>query len=230
MPDSRHLMFRPHRGGVLPAFVLLIGSLATGCGGPATLTLRPGPRAFTARDYEEVYEAWTRDADEFAFGRLKDVLDVTATFQSWEMRWAYVVRYSEDYAVTTDERAEMLRATLADAREFHRFFISLFGTDWRSSDLTNEESAWRVVLVDPRGAQTVPVEVEAVERPAGRALVPYFPSISPFRREYRVVFPAVRPDGSETIPRDAEYTLLRFTGSQGRVDLRWDFSTEPPAS
>lgn len=201
------------------AWVLL---LAAGCAS-TTVSLRPQPRSFTWRDYEEVYRAWTREADEFEFGRLSDVLNATATFQSWELRWAYVVRYAHDYSLTTEARTEMLRASLADAQQHHRFFVTLSGSNYRESDLTGKDSAWRVLLVDEQGARTVPIEVEKVDPTAADRV--YYPSISPFRHAFRIVFPAYRPDGSPTIRPDARFVILRFTGARGTVDLRWDFGT-----
>lgn len=195
---------------------------APGCSEPL-LTLRPESRSFTARDYEQVYQAWTREADAFAFGRLSDILNVTATFQAWEFRWAYVVRYSTDHSLLTEARTEMLRASLADAQENHRFFVTLSGQNYRDSDLTGEDTAWRVLLVDEEGAQSVPVEIERVDRPDPNTRA-YFPSVSPFRHAFRVVFPAFHPDGRPLIAPDAGHFILRFTGPVGTVDLRWDFA------
>jgi hypothetical protein len=183
--------------------------------------MHPAARSYTARDYDGVYRSWTREADEFAFGRLTDVLNVTATFQSWEFRWAYVVRYAEDHGLRTEERAEMLRATLADARERHRFFVTLSGPLWRESDLTSDDSVWRVVLVDERGEQTVPIEIERVDRP-GTNVSAYYPSVSPFRQTFRIVFPAKRADNTATIPDAAKKAILRFMGPLGTVELTWE--------
>jgi len=210
-------MNRGH-GCLFAALALLVASC-----GSQSITLRPEPRSFTATDYERIYKAWTKDADEFAFGRLSDVLNATATFQSWELRWAYVVRYASDHGLATDARAEMLRASLADAEAHHRFFVTLSGQNYRESDITGDHSAWRIVLVDEDGAQTVPIEVEKVDRPDA-ATRTYFPSVSPFRHAFRIVFPARRPDGSPTISPDASHVLLRFTGPLGAVDLRWEFN------
>lgn len=207
---------------------LAIALGATGCGS-LQLTLRPEPRSFTARDYEDVYDDWTRDADTFDFGQFSDVLDVTATFQSWEQRWAYVVRYSEDYGLDTDARAEMLRATLEDAEQNHRFFVTFISTDWRSSDLTSERTSWRVLLVDEDGRETVPVEIEKIDRP-DPATQAYFPSVSPLRYAFRIVFPAVTADGRRTIAADARFVVLRFTGAEGQVDLRWEFTPSADGS
>lgn len=192
-----------------------------GCAAQA-LTLRPEPRSFTQSDYEMVYRRWTKDADDFAFSRLHTVLHATATFESWEFRWAYVVRYAHDHALDTESRTEMLRASLDDARSTHRFFVTMAGEDFRESDITSRRSAWRVLLVDEDGRQSVPVDIERIRRP-GASERTYFPSISVFRQTFRVAFPGTHDDGQPTIRPDARFILLRFTGPLGTIDLRWDF-------
>lgn len=204
------------------ALLVMLVLVGVGCGA-AQVTLRPAPRSFTAKDYERVYETWTRSDNDFAFGILSDVLHVTATFQSWEFRWAYVVRFAEDHGLDTDVRRDMLEASLADAKEYHRFFVTLSGEHFRESDLTDEQTAWRVLLVDEAGRLTVPIEVQPVSDPTPAEMT-YFPSVSPFRHAFRIVFPVTRPDGTQTIPAGADNVRLRFTGARGRVDLAWQFA------
>ncbi len=205
---------------LLPVFVA-VGLSVIGCGGAGPLPMQPAPRAFTPLDYDSVYERWTRDADDFSFGRLENVLTASATFESWEFRWAYVVRYANDFSLDTDVRTQMMRATLEDAEENHRFFVSIIGRKWREADLASTTSAWRVVLVDPTGNPTVPVSIERIENPSA-AVQTYFRRATIFRRSFRLVFPIRRSDGSATIPPDSTYVILRFTGALGTVDLRWD--------
>lgn len=201
--------------------LLLAGVASMGCGAH-TIRLETGPRAFTADDYEAVYEGWTREADDFAWSRMDDILHVTATFEAWEFRWAYVVRYARDHSLEDTTRDTMLRATLADSREHHRFFVTLSGREYREQDLASERSAWRVVLVDEEGRQVTPSEIQRVRRPSAADHV-YFPSISPHRHIFRVVFPATHEDGTPTIPAGASVVRLRFAGARGQVDLDWHF-------
>lgn len=203
-------------------FFSVVVAFASACTSSAHVTMHTGTREFTASDYEDVYEAWTRDADGFDFGAFQDVLNVTATFESWEFRWAYVTRYASDYSLPVEARTDMLRSSLADAETHHRFFVTLSGRNFRESDLTHERSAWRVVLLDEHGAQSVPVELERIPRPGARERA-YFPTISPFRQTFRITFPAVHEDGTPVVAPDAHYMVLRFTGPEGTVDLRWDF-------
>jgi hypothetical protein len=204
---------------VLLAAVLSVGTVA--CGTPSVV-LAPSRETFTARDYERIYARWTRDADEFSFGRLDDVLNASATFESVEFRRAYVVRYAADFSLTTEARDEMIRAQEAEAAAAHEFFVTLAGKRFRESDLTNERSAWRVLLVSADGAQFVPIEIARVRRPTP-AEAKYFASVSPFRQSFRITFPAQRPDGSPVFSSRSPYALLRFTGPQGTVDLKWRF-------
>lgn len=208
---------------------LALGAGAVGaaaCGGGAPLSMRTEPRAFTPEDYDRIYTRWTREANGFELSKLQDTLHVSATFQSWEHRWAYVVRYASDYSLDTNARTELLRASLADAEQTHRFFVTLAGQEWRESDLTSERTAWRVVLVDDRGATIAPSELVRVPRPGPNERGYY--RITPFRQVFRVAFPAHHPDGSLTIAPDARRITLRLTGSQGTVDLVWEL--EPTES
>lgn len=205
------------RRGVTFALALcVLGCSAT------VVSMNRGPRAYTASDYPDVYEAWTRTEDDFAWGQFRDVLHVTATFESWEFRWAYVVRFAEDHSILPEARDEMLRATLDDSQEHHRFFVTLAGDQFRESNLSGRLSAWRVLLVAPDGSQTESLDMERIRRPTAAERV-YFPSVSSFRESFRIVFPAQREDGSASIPADASHMILRFTGARGRVDMRWDF-------
>jgi len=202
---------------------LLLAIALTAACAATPLSLSPAPRNFAPDDYEDVYEAWTREADSFAWRRLADVLHVGATFQSWEFRTAYVARYAHDYAIEDRARDEMLRTTLADAREHHRFLVTLAGEHYREGDLTGDRTAWRVLLVDASGTTTPAAEIDRVRRPTVPERV-YFPIVSPYRETFRISFPTRREDGSASIAPDSEGFTLMFTGARGRVELSWELS------
>lgn len=192
------------------------------CAAPV-VSLEPGAREYTATNYEDVYERWTRAARPFDFGRLSTVLNLTATFESREFRWAYVVRYARDFGLTVDARNALLAESLADAGRYHRFLVTLGGSHPRDLNLSDEGGAWRVLLMDDRGRQTRAIEVEHVRRPTPGERR-YFPSISSQRQAFRLVFPVQHEDGYPSLPREALFARLRFTGSEGQVDLTWEFA------
>lgn len=200
--------------------------LVTACAEPV-VSLRPEARTYTPQDYGRVYERWTRSANEFNFGELRTVLHVTATFESRDFRWAYVVRYSDDFSLPPDARTSLLAASLQDSEKHHRFFVTLGDGRPRDVDLDDANGAWRVILMDDRGRQTRPVEVDRLHR-ANAAERNYFPTISSFRRAFRLVFPVTHDDGSPTLPSESLFCVLRFTGPAGQVDLKWDFDEGRP--
>lgn len=208
-------------------WALAVSLALVGCAGRA-LPMQPTSRAFTPSDYERIYRDWTRDTSNFSFSRLQDVLHVTATFESWEFRWAYVVRYASDFGLSIEERTALLRASLGDALERHRFFVTLVGNRYRESDLTDERSAWRVLLIDQEGRAVRPVEIVRVRRVSAAERV-YFPSVSLQRHTFRIAFPTQHRDGTPVIAPDATEVVLRFTGAEGTVDLRWELEPSVPA-
>lgn len=202
----------------------LLAVVVSGCG-VETVSLARGPRPYTESDYEHVYDRWTRSEDEFSWATMADVLRVSATFEAWEFRWAYVVRYCHDFSIDVTERDAMLRATLADSEQTHRFFVSLQGERFRESDLTGRMAAWRVLMVDAAGRQTQPTELQRVQRPSPAQQV-YFRHITPHRAVFKIAFPVVRDDGSPTIPPGTTEVRLRFAGARGRVDLVWQLRAD----
>jgi hypothetical protein len=215
-------MHRAPTSSFLVACALAAAALLAACGAPL-LSLEPGARAFTPEDYEDVYSRWTQSARPYDFGRLSTILNLTATFESREFRWAYVVRYGRDFGLSTEARNALLAESLADAGEHHRFFVTLGGSHPRDLDLSNVGGAWRVLLMDDRGRQTRPIEIQHVRSPTPGERR-YFPSISSQRQAFRLVFPIMHEDGYPTLPREASFALLRFTGSEGTVDLKWEFA------
>jgi hypothetical protein len=196
-----------------------VAVLSSGCGAP-TVSLAEGPREYVATDYERVLERWTRTEQLFVASELDDLLTVTATYESWDFRWAYVVRYAEDYRLTVDQRRELLEHSLAEQDRVHQFYVALYAQRHAWSDLTADNAAWIVRLIDDQGNETAPSEIEPIRRP-GAIERTYFPYTTPWRRAYRVRFPVARADGRPTIAPDAQWFGLRFAGAQGNEELVW---------
>jgi hypothetical protein len=194
-------------------------ALFAGCG-RTKVSLGEGPREYVATDYEHVLARWTRTEHLIALAELDDLLTVTATFESWDFRWAYVVRYAQDYRLPIEQRRLLLDSTLAETRVHHQFYIALYGGNRRWTDLAKPTSAWIVRLVDDRGNETPPEEITAIPKP-GAIERTYFPYTSVWRQAFRIKFPASTAKGP-TIAKDATSAALRFTGAQGSEELRWD--------
>src|SRR5258708_3796686 len=107
------------------AFALVVVGLA--CSTPKPVSLREGPREYVAADYDAILRRWTRAERLYSLQGIDDVLSVNATFESWDFRWAYVIRYAEDYRLTIEQRRDLLTHALEDARQHHQFYVALYG-------------------------------------------------------------------------------------------------------
>lgn len=195
-------------------------SLALFACGAARVSLAPGPREYVPTDYEHIRERWTRTSHLVALAELDDLLTVTATFESWDFRWAYVVRYAQDFRMTTEQRRVLLESTLDETKKHHQFYVALYGQNRKWTALSKPTSAWIVRLIDDRGGETAPEEIVPISKP-GAIERTYFPYTTPFRHAFRIRFPVATEHGP-TIAPGAKWIGLRFAGVQGSEDLVWD--------
>lgn len=191
----------------------------TACSQP-TVHMAEGTREYVASDYAGVLRQWTRSAQLTSLDAMNNVLTVTATYESWDFRWAYAIRYAEDYRLTVDQRHALLERSLAETRDKHEFYVALEAEKFKWSDLTAEQPAWIVRLIDDTGTETAPSQIQAIRKPGAIELT-YFPYTSPWRNAFRISFPRVRADGRATIPTAARWFGLRFAGPQGNQEIVW---------
>jgi hypothetical protein len=204
------------------SWLLFCFPLVTGLGcTPKTVELSEGPREYVATDYDSVLRRWTRNSELTNVTQMDNVLNVTATYESWDFRWAYVVRYAEDYRLTVDQRHDLLERSLAETRDFHTFYLALYAEKYKWNDLTAKQPAWIVRLIDDEGTETAPSAIDVIKRPGAIELT-YFPYTTPWRSAFRVSFPRVRADGRPTISSAARWFGLRFAGAQGNEELVWE--------
>jgi hypothetical protein len=207
--------------------MVVLMALLGGCATHA-VSLGEGPREYVATDYETVLRKWTRTENLFALSELDNFLTATATFESWDFRWAYVVRYVQDYRLTIDQRKKLLDRTLEETRQQHQFFVAIYGGERKYNDLTKPNSAWIVRLIDEKGNETAPQEIISIEKPNALERN-YYPYNSVWRRAFRIRFPRKMSDGRPTISPSAKWFGLRFAGAQGNSELLWKIE-EPVAS
>ncbi len=205
------------------AVIALLGAAA--CADPK-VSMATGPREYTDSDYAQVLERWTRTKSLTTLSELDTLLTVTATFESWDFRWAYVVRYANDYRLTVEQRRSLLERTLSETTDGHRFYVALYGSNARWADLTRPNSSWIVRLIDAEGNETAPLSIELIARP-GALERRYFPYSTIWRNVFRIKFPTTTPGGQPTISAGARWFGLRFAGAEGNEELHWDVETDP---
>jgi hypothetical protein len=208
---------------------IVVASLVLGGCSTTKVTLAEGPREYVATDYDAVLDRWTRTERLFSLPELENYLTATATFESWDFRWAYVVRYVQDYRLTIDQRKKLLEKALDETRAKHQFFVALYGGERKYNDLTKPNSAWIVRLIDDTGNETAPQEIVAVKKPNAIERN-YFPYNTIYRMAFRIRFPSVASDGRPTISAQAKWFGLRFAGAQGNSELTWQVDSKQTAA
>lgn len=214
----------PSARDVTVALISFAALAAAGCA-RKVVDLREGPREYVATDYETVLRQWTRSNQLTTVDQMDNVLTVTSTYESWDFRWAYVIRYAEDYRLTVEQRHELLERSLAQSREHHTFYVALYAQKHKWNDLTAKEPAWIVRLIDDEGTETAPSAIDTIKKPNAIELT-YFPYTSPWRSAFRITFPKVRADGRPTISYAARWFGLRFAGAQGNQELVWEIAEQ----
>ncbi|MBI5538071.1 MAG: hypothetical protein HY898_35445 [Deltaproteobacteria bacterium] len=211
--------------------LLLLGSIAL-CGivacAATRVSLAGGTREYVAADYDTVLRKWTRTEHLIAISELDDLLTVTATYESYDFRWAYVVRYAQDYRLTVEQRSRLLETALAETRTSHQFYVALYGANVRWTDLSRPSTAWIVRLTDDLGTETAPEQIVSIRKP-GPIERTYYPYTSVWRQAFRLRFP-VTAGGRPTISPQAQRFGLRFAGAQGNQELHWDLETATAAT
>ena len=176
------------------------------------------PRVYVPKDYEEVYERWTRH--DFALHDVEKSLEVWATYKSWDFREAYVERYASIYSLSDGDRT-LLRNGERDA--FHRayeFHVTAQSANYKWNDLEKSSSPWRVTLLDALGHELPPeagkIRVEKLPDAYERE---FFPAKNPFSKSYNIKF--VAPPGTDFDGIKSGAIVLRIASPIGRIEIAW---------
>jgi hypothetical protein len=212
------------------AWLAVAGTFAgppCGCGEVQVDFSETRSHTFEPSDYERVVERWTRDEQLYVLDGLDNALTVTATFESWEYRQAYIDRYTYDFRLTDAERQALEAEQRAELESAHVFLVAASSTRIEWSDLSSESTPWKIRLVNDQGDVLAPLPdaeelsgIQPVRRvsPAQRL---YFPYINDFRDVFYLRFPRALPDGTPFLRPGVEAFTLEFAGALGRAELRW---------
>lgn len=233
-------MSKPDRSARGPAydwmrgFGLLLAALLVVAGCASTnrklVSFAAGERNYDTLDYEPVVVKWTRhNRLQTSFDKVEPfviALDVRATFNSWDWRWAYTERYAQHFGLSDAERVKLRQEQLAEAEKFHEFHVMAAASrdEWANLLKTGPNSVWRITLFDDSNREVEPNDRFKVKLPIATeiAFYPYVGSIEiPFSTRVFLRFPTKFPDGTPTISANTKRVTLRFTGPLGTVDLAW---------
>jgi hypothetical protein len=207
------------------AFVSVLGAgvlLGAGCGTrkDVAVDFSETPRDYVAKDYERVYERWTRH--ESALQEVDIALEVWVTFKSWDYREAYIERYADVYALSDADRKTLRKAQQEAFHAAYEFHVTAQSTNFKWNDLEKDSSAWRATLVDALGHELSPeyVKIEKLPDVYERE---FFPSKTPFSKSYSIRFTPGGEHG-DFVGLASGSIMLRLASPAARIELRWHTS------
>jgi len=194
---------------------------AAGCASTRvqTVDFSEASKNYRNEDYGTVFEAWTRHVK--LVQDIGTVMEVWATFKSWDFRQAYVAKYAKIYDLADGERESLAKSQMETARAVYEIHLVAQSTNDRWNDFANRSSPWRLTLLDGTGAEIAPTTVK-VEKLPDAYESEFFPTRTPFSHTYTVRF--VRPEGAGDafIGPASGRLILRLASPVGKVEVAWE--------
>ncbi len=203
---------------------LLAGALGlpvAGCASarPPAVDFSDTVKHYRSEDYQAVHDAWTRHVK--LVQDVGTVMEIWATFKSWDFRQAYIAKFAKAYDLSDADRDALAKSQQDAARGVYEIQLISQSTTDKWNDLDRRNSPWRITLLDGTGAELSPSSIK-VEKFPEIYETEFFPNRTPFSRTFTLRF--VRPDGGSDafIGPDSGRLILRLDSPVGRVEAVWE--------
>ncbi|MFO8074458.1 MAG: hypothetical protein R6V85_21565 [Polyangia bacterium] len=204
----------------LSSLLTLLALLSAGCAGPR-VDLSRGERVFGPGEYQQVRQRWTREMQILPVDGIENVLTVSVTHLSYEMRWAYAVKCAHDLHLSPSERQRLNAEEFGRLDEGHEFYVTAMSGLGDADELEPDEGPWEIRLVDDRGRRVAPLLVEPIDEPSA-ADVQYFQLDPVHRSAYRILFPLETADGEPILGEATRFYSVEFSSPYGHGEVRWE--------
>ena len=138
---------------------------------------------------------------------------------NWEVRTAWVDRRAEAFAWNPQQKAKDLADQKAEYQKYNTILASVFVPDKKWNNLDENDTNWRVYLINAKGERLQPVDVRQIKKRTAihGAIYPFW---GPWSRLYLVKFPVDDAQGKPFLaPGEKEATLL-VTGAPGQESFK----------
>jgi hypothetical protein len=199
-----------------------LGLAAGGCATssrPQRVDFSEATKHYRSDDYLAVHDTWTRHTK--LVQDVGTVMEIWATFKSWDFRQAYVAKYAKAYDLPEAEREALAKSQQDTARGVYEIQLVAQSTNDKWNDLDRRNSPWRTTLLDGTGAELSPSSIKAEKFPEIYESE-FFPNHTPFSRTYTVRF--TRPEGGSDsfVGADSGRLILRIISPIGKVEVVWE--------
>jgi hypothetical protein len=187
---------------------------------PPTVDFGEVSRRYSGKDYLEVFRRWTRHGQ--LVRDVGTVMEIWATYKSWDFRQAYIEQYAETYGLGDAERRALQQAQLQAARTSYEFHVAAQSTEYKWNDLEQKDSVWKITLADGTGSEIAPEGLIA-ERLPELYEMRFFPARTDFSRTYTARFPRAGTEGeSRFLGSSTGRLIFRVAGPLGRAEVSWE--------
>jgi hypothetical protein len=186
---------------------------------PASVDFSETTKNYRDEEYQPTFDAWTRHAK--LVQDVGTVMEVWATFKSWEYRQAYIAKFAKVYDLADGEREQLAKAQKETARAVYEIHLVAQSTADKWTDLERRTSPWRLTLIDGTGAELAPTSIK-VEKLPELYETAFFPTRTSFSRTFTLRF--VRPEGSgeSFVGPQSGRMILRIASPLGKVEVVWE--------
>lgn len=188
------------------------------CAEPKAVLYRQNS-TLTAEDYQGVLETWTRS--DKVYKRLDNIIFVTATYHSPELRRAFALAFPDIYGHGGDVTRRELVDLTGDVEQFHTFFLTAFTPDRKWNDLEKVDSIWHMTLAGS-GSAVNPHTIELVNIDENLRTV--YPHIDRFDKAYLVRFPLIDTSEELLIGPETKSFTLRIASALGVAQPTWNLA------
>ncbi len=196
------------------AVIALAGLLVAGCA--AFQEYVDIARSHTlSKQYQASLDEWTRERT--VYSEFSTLAKMVATLKGPEFMEAWQAEYGRVYLVDQSPEAELPLSAAETSPEVAEFFLYVYVPERESIDLSEPDSAWRVVLFDAKGNRYEPREIRELRDP-GPLVTEFYPYANPY---YGKIY-LVKFDGAALgkDPTELPVTLV-VTGVIARAELTW---------
>ncbi len=207
--------------GCVRLWACAVGVAAGGCATsrPPSLDFSEASKHYRSDDYLAVHDAWTTHTK--LVQDVGTVIEIWATFKSWDFRQAYIAKYAKTYDLPEAEREALAKSQQDTARAVYEVHLVAQSTTDKWTDLDRRNSPWRITLLDGTGAELSPSSIKAEKFPEIYEME-FFPSRTPFSRTYTVRFTRPEGGGDSFVGPDSGRLILRIASPIGKVETVWE--------
>jgi hypothetical protein len=198
--------------------ILTLSMCLSGCGTPS-VNLNKAAAEYAPQDYQLILKQWTRKFEIYDYFVGQAFL--SATWKSKEMRRAALSFYQDMYQIPPTDLEQRRALDASEDREYYDYFVSMTTHRQEWNNVADEDSQWRVTLVNQRSEEVVARSIEIMNCESVE-LQKMYPYIDAYSKCYKIRFPKI-PTGRSTefIPNNAGAVTLRFTGPVGQASMTW---------